>query len=254
MSRTINTLAKALTIMETIVANQTAGMTLTEIIERTGTPKSSTHRILSNLLNRGYINLDKESGKYRGALKLSALGSEVLARFDLKVHMRPHLVELHRTTEHTCNLGIRNGDTGVYIDRIESQLYGIRLFSYVGQTFPLRGGGLGKALLAYADPNEREALIKYPIEPYTPNTITDPDKFRKELEQVRAQGYAIERGELIRGVMCIGAAILGAGGECVGAISVSFPSYVEEDRDLERDIEAVKRCAQAGSAGSLSKA
>jgi DNA-binding IclR family transcriptional regulator len=253
MSRTINTLAKALTIIETIVANQTAGMTLTEIVERTGTPKSSTHRILSNLLERGYINLDKDSGKFRGALKLSALGSEVLARFDLRVHMRPHLAELHRTTQHTCNLGIRNGDTGIYIDRIESQLYGIRLFSNLGQTFPLRGGSLGKALLAYADPIEREAIIKRPIEAFTPNTITDPDEFRQELQQVRARGYSIERGEIIRGVMCIGAAVLGADGECVGAVSVAFPTYVEEDRDIERDIEAVKRCAQAGSSAFHSK-
>ena len=162
--------------------------------------------------------------------------------------MRPHLVELHKTTEHTCSLAIRNGDKGVYVDRIESQLYGIRLFSNVGQTFPLQGGGLGKALLAYADRKEREGIIKHPIEAFTPNTITDPDKLCKELEQVREQGYAIEREEIIRGVMCIGAAILGSGGECVGAVSVTFPTYAEKERDLERDIEAVKRCVKAGSA------
>jgi IclR family transcriptional regulator, KDG regulon repressor len=248
MARAINTLIKALTILETIVANQDAGLTLTEIVARTATPKSSTHRILSNLLSCGYLDLDKETGKFRGALKLSALGSEVLARFDLRVHMRPHLVELHRTTEHTCSLAIRNGDAGVYIDRIESQLYGIRLFSNVGQTFPLQGGGLGKALLAYADPQDREEIIKHPIEPFTPNTITDPDKLRQELDQVRERGYSIERDEIIRGVMCIGAAILGSEGECVGAISVTFPSYVEKERDLESDIKAIKRCAAAGSA------
>lgn len=248
MTRTINTLTKALTILETIVANQDVGLTLTEIVERTGTPKSSTHRILSNLLSQGYINLDKETGKFRGALKLSALGSEVLARFDLRVHMRPHLVELHRTTRHTCSLAIRNGDTGVYIDRIESQLYGIRLFSNVGQTFPLQGGGLGKALLAYADRQEREEILKKPIKAFTPNTITDPDQLRQELEQVRKQGYSIERGEIIRGVMCIGAAILGSDGECVGAVSVTFPTYAEEEGNLEQDIAAVKRCVEAGSA------
>ena len=248
MTQTTSTLTKAFTILETIVANQDAGLSLTEIIDRTGTPKSSTHRILSNLLNHGYLELDKETGKFRGALKLSALGSEVLARFDLRVHMRPHLMELHRTTGYTCSLAIRNGDTGVYIDRIESQVHGIRLFSNVGQTFPLRGGGLGKALLAYADRPETDEILKLPFEAFTPNTITDPDVFRQELEQVRKLGYAIERGEIIRGIMCIGAAILGAGGECVGAVSVTFPSYVEEERNLEHDIEAVKRCVDAGSA------
>ena len=100
-----------------------------------------TMRVRVFLGEQDYINLDKESGKYRGALKLSALGSEVLARFDLKVHMRPHLVELHRTTEHTCNLGIRNGDTGVYIDRIESQLYRSRDLIDVVSARTLRANG-----------------------------------------------------------------------------------------------------------------
>jgi DNA-binding IclR family transcriptional regulator len=249
----MNTLTKAMTILETIVANQDSGLTLTEIVERTATPKSSTHRILSNLLSCGYLDLDKDTGKFRGALKLSSLGSEVLARFDLRVHMRPHLVALHKATGHTCSLGIRNGDIGVYIDRIDSQLYGIRLFSNVGQSFPLQGGGLGKALLAYADPQDREKIINRPLKAFTPNTITDPAELRKELEQVREQGYSIERGEIIRSVMCIGAAILGSGGECVGAVSVAFPSYAEEERDLARDIEAVMRCAAAGSAVPHSK-
>jgi DNA-binding IclR family transcriptional regulator len=254
MARTINTLTKALAILEEIVSHQDSGLTLTEILQNLGTPKSSTHRILSNLLTCGYLELDKETGKYRGALKLSSLGSEVLSRFNLRVHMRPHLVELHKRTEHTCNLAIRSGNVGVYIDRVESQRYGIRLFSDIGQTFPLHSGGLGKALLAYADPQEREAFLKQPLEAFTKNTITDPHVLRKELEQVRAQGYSIERGETFRGVMCIGAAILVSGGECVGAISVTFPTFAEEERDLERDIKAVKLCAEAGLAVKHTKA
>jgi DNA-binding IclR family transcriptional regulator len=248
MARTINTLTKALAILEEIVDNQDTGLTLTEILQHIGTPKSSTHRILSNLLTCGYLELDKETGKYRGALKLSSLGSEVLSRFNLRVHMRPHLVGLHKSTGHTCNLAIRSGNVGVYIDRVESQRYGIRLFSDIGQTFPLHSGGLGKALLAYADPQDREAFLKRPLQAFTKNTITDPNDLRKELEQVRARGYSIERGETFRGVMCIGAAILVSGDECVGSVSVTFPTFAEEERDLEQDIEAVKLCAEAGSA------
>jgi IclR family acetate operon transcriptional repressor len=248
MARTINTITKALAILEEIVSHQDTGLTLTEILQNIGTPKSSTHRILSNLLACGYIDLDKETGKYRGALKLSSLGSEVLAHFDLRVHMRPHLVELHKRTGHTCNLAIRSGNVGVYVDRVESQRYGIRLFSDIGQTFPLHSGGVGKALLAYADSQEREEFLKRPLEAFTRNTICDPNDLRKELEKIRSRGYAIERGETFRGVMCIGAPILVSDDECVGAVSVTFPTFEEEERDLELDIEALKHCAEAGSA------
>jgi IclR family KDG regulon transcriptional repressor len=248
MARTINTLKKALAILEEIVANQHSGLTLTEIVERAQTPKSSTHRILSNLLDFGYLSLETETGKYRGNLKLSSLGSEVLAQFDLRVHMRPHLIRLHQQTGHTVNLAIRTGSVGVYIDRIESQRYGIRLFSNVGQTFPLHSSGLGKALLAYAEPEELERIVLRPLKAYTPQTITDPDRLRNELALIRKRGYAMDRDETFRGVMCIAATILGSGQQCVGAVSVPFPTFAEEERDLNQDIEAVKQCAQAGSA------
>jgi IclR family acetate operon transcriptional repressor len=241
-----NTLTKAFKIIEEIVSNQESGLTLKEVVERTEAPKSSSHRILTNLARLGYINRDQETGRYRGALKLASLGSEVLARFDLRVHMRPHLAALQKATGLTCNLAIRSGHVGIYIDRFESPLYGIRLFSNVGQTFPLHGGGLGKAMLAYTDSEELDEILSYPMEKFTPNTVTDPAELKLELERIRKRGYAMDDEEVIRGVKCIAAAILGPGGRCVGAISATFPAYAAEERDTERDIQALKWCADAG--------
>jgi len=246
MYKPINTLVKTLKIIEEIVANQETGLTLKEIAEQTEAPKSSAHRILTNLVHHGYIDHEKETGKYRGAFKLASLGSEVLGHFDLRVHMRPHLVALHKATGLTCNLAIRSGNVGTYIDRLESPLYGIRLFSNVGQTFPLHGGGLGKALLAYSAPEEINEILSRPLERYTPNTITDRAGLKRELERIRERGYALDREEVIRGVMCIATAILGPGGRCAGAISATFPAYAAEERDMERDIQALKWCADAG--------
>lgn len=243
-----STLIKALGIVEEIVRRQSSGLTFAQVVARTGVPKTSTHRILKELSQAGYLVHDRETGRYRGSLKLSALGAEVLARFDLRLHMRPHLIELHRKTRHTCNLAIRAGEVGVYIDRIESPDYGLKLFSEVGQTFPLHSSGLGKALLAFAEPKKLDQILAKPLTAYTPMTIVDPKKLRAELEEVRHRGYAMEREETFRGIMCLAAPVLGPGGSCVGAVSLPYPVYAEEELDLEKEVEALLGCTGQGSA------
>jgi len=240
-------LDRAFRIVEEVVSHQENGLSFAEIVALTGSPKSSTHRILKNLVALDYLVFDAPTGKYRGSLKLSSLGSEVLARFDLRNHVRPHLMDLHRETQHTCNLAVRVGGVGVYLDRIESPNYGIRLFSELGQSFPLHSSGLGKALVAFVDPNLWDEILRPPLKAYTPRTITDLGKLKEQLRRFRDQGYTVEREETIRGIMCFGAPVMGPGEEVLGAISLPFPSYLEAERDLEADIEAVKRHAAAAS-------
>ena len=72
------------------------------------------------------------------------------------------------------------------------------------------------------------------------------------LVEVREQGYAIDREEITRGITCVAAPILGFDGEVMGAISVTFPSYIEGDRGFQREIKAVRRHASAIS-GALEK-
>ncbi|MFQ6078011.1 MAG: IclR family transcriptional regulator [Thermodesulfobacteriota bacterium] len=241
----MNTLTKAFRIIEEIVFHQETGLSFSEIVSSTNLPKASTHRILKALVEMAYLRYDPETGKYRGDLKLSCLGAEVTAHFDLKGYVRPHLMNLHKETNHTCHLGIRNGNDGIYLDKIESRDYGIKLFSEVGRSFPLHCTGLGKILLAFMDPNEKWAPLNAELEPFTPNTITDVAVLDKELEQIREQGYAVDREEITRGIMCVAGPVFDMEGEIAAAISLTFPSFINGDRGIDKEIEAVKRCSAA---------
>ncbi len=214
-----------------------------EIVSRTNVAKASAHRILRSLVEMQYLQYDPETGKYRGDLKLSSLGSEVMAHFDLRSYVRPHLMSLHLETNHTCHLGIRSGNVGIYLDKLESRDYGIKLFSEVGKVFPLHCTGLGKVLLAFMDSNERDSILKGNLECFTPNTITDVTVLKTELEQIRKQGYAVDREEITRGIMCVAAPVFDIEGDIMAGISLTFPSFINEDRDIVREIEAVKRCS-----------
>ncbi len=239
----MNTLTKAFRIIEEIVFHQERGLWFSEIVSITNLPKASTHRILKALVEMGYLRYDPETGKYRGDLKLSSLGAEITAHFDLRSYLRPHLMNLHRETGHTCHLGVRNGNVGIYLDKIESGDYGIKLFSEVGKSFPLHCTAMGKVLLALMDTDERTEVLSGGLEPFTSQTITDPAILEKELEQVHERGYAVDREEITRGIMCVAAPVYNAERDIAAAISLTFPSFINEDRGIDTEIEAIRRCS-----------
>ena len=95
----MNPLFKVFSIIETIVARQDKGMTYSEIVTALNLPKSTVHRILKELANLGYLNFNPESKRYFGSLRLAAMGAEVMSHFQLRDHVRPNLLELHRETD-----------------------------------------------------------------------------------------------------------------------------------------------------------
>jgi DNA-binding IclR family transcriptional regulator len=69
--------------------------------------------------------------------------------------------------------------------------------------------GVGKVLLAWQSPEQiEEYLLNETLIPITHNTITDPDLFRKELAQIREQGFALDRGEALVETGCVAAPYL----------------------------------------------
>ena len=237
----MNPLKKVFSIIETVVARQDKGVTYSEIVAALDMPKSSTHRILKDLTSLGYLFFNPETKRYFGSLRLSALGADVMSNFQLREHVRPHLFELHRETNHTSNLGILDGTVGVFADKIESKDFGIKLFSEIGKTFPLHCTALGKALLAFSSEDTVKKLLEVPFEAATEKTITSPKVFKQELALIRARGYALDNEEITRGIMCVAGPVFGFKGEIVCAISITFPAYINDDRGIKPEIEAIER-------------
>ena len=243
---------RVIRVIETVVAHQHTGIRFAEIVSATGIAKATVHRLLSELVGLGLLTFNPDSKRYRAALKLASLGAGVISNFDLRNYVHPQLVKLHQETKHTCNLGIREGDLGIYADKIESHDYGIKLFSEIGKTFPLYCTALGKVLVAYGPAELRKRILAQPMKPFTPKTVTLPRELTRQLTRVHEQGYAVDREEITRGIVCIAAPVFGPHRDIVGALSVTFPAYLAEERGIETDIAAVCRHAAAvsGSAGT----
>lgn len=236
----MNPLSKVFTVIETVVSRQGKGATYTEITKDSDLPKSSVHRILKDLSDLGYLNFNPTSKRYYGSLRFAALGAEVIANFKLREHVHPFLLELQQDTEHTANFGILDGLYGIFMDKVESHDFGIKLISEIGKRFPLHCTSLGKTLLAFSPANTLEKLLLKPLKAETETTITDPDELRKELAMIARQGYAVDNEEITRGIMCVAAPIFDFDQNLMGAVSIAFPSYLNQDRTIEPEIEAIK--------------
>jgi DNA-binding IclR family transcriptional regulator len=103
---------------------------------------------------------------------------------------------------------------------------------------------LGKSLLAFSSDDTVEKLLNVRFEALTEKTITDPAVFKQELALIRERGYALDNEEITRGIMCVAGPVFAFKGEMVCAISLTFPAYINEDRGIKPEIEAIKKYSE----------
>jgi IclR family acetate operon transcriptional repressor len=93
------------------------------------------------------------------------------------------------------------------------------------------------------EPAKLRRILTGELEAYTPHTITKPGALRRELAKVRRCGYALDREEITRGIVCVAAPIRNGEGDTVAAISIALPAYINEEKGIKSEIAAVTRCA-----------
>jgi IclR family acetate operon transcriptional repressor len=243
---TLSALSNGFRILESIAVNG-EGLTFSEIVSATGIPKATVHRLLRELVDLSAIAYDDSTRRYRGSLLLASLGASVMENYDLRRVVRPHLEALHEATGSVVTLGIRDGEQGIYVDKIEPADLVIRLHSEIGKSFPLHCTALGKVLLAFSDATTIGRITRRRLRAYTANTVTDGKALRQELNEVTRRGYAIDREEITRGLVCVAAPIYGLDGKVDAAVSCTVSSFDADDALLRRVTQQVVDCAQAAS-------
>jgi DNA-binding IclR family transcriptional regulator len=198
---------------------------LTDISQRLGLHKSTTHRLLSLLKKKRLITADATSQLYSLGPGVVELAWIILRQQDLRTVCSPYLERLRQATNETVSLYIRMGDRRVCIEELESGQE-IKYSQTVGLAAPLHVGAPGKALLAFLPAAELEALLAtLPLTAMTPNTITDREQLLEELAVVRQRGYAVSEGERSLWASAAAAPIRDWSGKPIAAISVLGPSH-----------------------------
>ena len=220
---------------------------LSAIVEATGKPKSSVHRILSTLVNVGFVEQDLSTGFYRLTLKVWRLGMAALSDLDIVKLSRRHLEALMAAADETVHLAVLDPTGGVvYISKVESPR-SIRVQTQIGRVNPSWCTATGRALLAFT-PNTAERVLAGPLKAQTPKTITDPKRLRVLLAEVVANGYAITKAENHPEMAGIAAPIRDHNGNVVAACGVAVPAFRMDRTLIQRCIPLVTRAAEAISA------
>ena len=223
---TINSVDHALRLIEALHAAQP--LSVSDLARRLGLPRPTVYRLLKTLGSHGL--LVQEGTAYHLSLRLLELASTALAASVLQAAAQPVLSDLAAQTGETTHFAVLDGDRVGYVAKVESR-HPIRMFSHVGWRGPLHATGVGKVLLAWSDPSLLKRVLEATREAFTPYTLTEGLKLSAEIDKVREAGYAVDRQELIDGLVCVAAPVL-VRALLVGAVSVAGPvaRMAEPDR------------------------
>ncbi len=194
-----------------------------ELADLTGMLKSSVYNVMSTFQLCGIIEKSGASGKYRLGKKILELSNVLMNNDEDKQIIKPFMDELAEECGETIYLARPSGIEIIYID---SSTPKGRIFArlIVGVKAEMYCTGLGKAMLAFLGEDTFDRAVAAGLKPYTPNTITDEAALRRDMEETRRRGYAIDNMEHEYGIRCVAVPIRNSEGDVVAALSLSGPS------------------------------
>ena len=197
---------------------------LKALAQATGLHPSTAHRILA-VMTQARLVEHQAASSYVLGIRLLELGNLVKARLNIREIALPFMKHLHETIGEAINLGIRDKDDVVYIERTSSGRSLVRVVYLLGGRAPLHLTSLGKLCLAAENAAEVRAYAKRSGLPgKTPHSLTDLDSLEKELETVRRIDLAYDNEEAEIGLRCVASPVRDDEGIIVAGLSISAPT------------------------------
>ena len=237
------TVAKGFAVLE-VLARAKRPMRLSALTEASGLQKSNVHRLLSTLIELGYVEKDPETSRYFASLKAWELGVAIISSNSLRRTVSPHLQKLHQQTQDTVLLAVPVGHEVLFLDRV-APARALRYTPLNGTRAPMVLTAAGRVFLsAMSDPAPVVALgvAGRPADcPFTQEQVL------ADLPVVRQRGFAVIDGGLMAGTRSVSAAILGPEGLPVAAITISAMAERMSGEHLREASDAVlAACSEIG--------
>lgn len=242
----ISAVSRAMEVLERL-AIAPEGISVSELSRSLRIDKSVVSRILSSLAMQGYVQKDASSDQYQLTFKISALAYAHFGAVGFPERCLPILRELAQQTGELVELAVADGEQLWLVAKVEGWQR-VRVAAYSGGPVVLHAMASGKAWLATLPKAEalRIATAR-DLEPITPTTITTPEALAAELEQVRRQGYAVSREELMEGATSVAVAVPSpvTRGTAVGSLVVVAPSFRMTDTVVAEIVPELQARARA---------
>jgi DNA-binding IclR family transcriptional regulator len=222
MPRVVPAVIRALDILELFLDHSL--LSARDIAERLRLPRTTVHELLVTLVARSYlISVPGQPAQFRLGTPVLQLGAAFAGNLDLVREAQDVARDVGASCDEAVHVAVLDGLDVIYLVKVDST-HPVRMVSAVGRRLPAHCTAVGKALLASLDPTDLDARLPDGDLPgMTPDSITDVDRLRAELDRVRAVGVAVDDGESDSAVRCVGAPVRDHTGAAVAAMSISAP-------------------------------
>lgn len=230
-------------ILDLAVAKNSA-VSIQDVCQSLDVNPNMAFRLLNSIANAGYLDKDSVSGTFSLSMKCLRLSTTALQSNSLRKLTMPYLELLwHSFPKANINMGIRNGDDILIIDRIDGNSLP-RTYFTPGKKIPFHCTGLGKVLTCTLGNDDIIAMAeRCGLKSYTPDTIVSIDRLMKELEKTRTERVGRDRNEFIVDDNCSAVPIFNQNGDIVAGISVSALSQNMSADEIEACIPKLKETA-----------
>ena len=212
------------------LATHPQGLLAAELARLLSAPKNSMGRILSAMMELGFVMKGPADNRYRVTRKLLHLGSASLGERHLVSEALEEMYAVRDQLDETILLNIPMGDHGITLEQVAPRKP-IHIRVEPGARFELYNTAPGKLFLALMPAGGATAYLRRnKIVKSTPQTL-GRETLKAQLTVIRKQGYSVDRGEALEGSNCVSAPIRDANGACIGALTATgFSATVTESR------------------------
>ncbi len=220
---TVQSLLRALSLLE-VLAEDDEGYRLVDLAERAGLSTSTTHRLLTTLEQKRFVQFDRDESLWHIGVQCFAIGAGFARRRSFTRIALPIMRRLRDATGETVNLGLLDQGDVVILTQVESREM-MRAITRPGGRMPLPCTALGQAILSAMEEREvAQILHKHGLPRLTHNSIARPTKLRGALDEARKLGYAVDHEENSVGLRCVAAVIYDENVQPLAAVSVAGPT------------------------------
>jgi len=220
---------------------------ITALAGRLRLAKSTVHRLAATLTGAGFLEQNRQTGKYRLGVALFELGALVRRRMDVANEARPRLRELLEKTGETVQLGIIDQSSVLYVYEMESRR-AIRMAAAVGARAPLHCTAVGKVLLASQPEDYVKQVLDLGLKAYTPKTIVRNEELLETLAEVAQRNFATDDEESETGLRAVASPVRNHNGVVIAAVGLAAPVQRMSKKVMLTCVPSVVATASAVSA------
>lgn len=214
-----NAAQKLLRVLEA-VSNPGDTHRLSDLVKETGLAKTSVFRLLSELIDSGYVSR-RDDGTYAPGRALRLLALKLTAAHTETDLIGDRLRRLQVDVHSTIHFALRTGDTATYVEKIEDTQQ-IQIASRVGGQIPLHSTAIGKSILAHLSESEvRSYAARTGLHTRTEFTITDVASLLADGVLVRNRGFSIDDQENEEHIRCMAVPVFDAQQHLIGGIGIT---------------------------------